>query len=43
MREWQVDERPATPYTRCCVAAMWLMRDKLALVGTTHTVEQARL
>jgi monoterpene epsilon-lactone hydrolase len=41
MLDWQVDERPATLYTRCYVAAMWLWRDKQAFEGTTHTPERA--
>jgi epsilon-lactone hydrolase len=41
MIRWDVDDRPATPYTRAYVAAMWLRRDKRAFEGAEHTLEVA--
>jgi epsilon-lactone hydrolase len=39
---WEVDDRPATLYTRLYIAGMWLARDKRAFEGTDHTLEKAR-
>ena len=35
---WEVDDRPATLYTRVYMAGMWLMRDKRAFEGAEHTL-----
>lgn len=42
MIRWDVDERPATPYTRLYVKGMWLSRDKAAFEGGRHTLAKAR-
>jgi epsilon-lactone hydrolase len=39
---WEVDDRPATLYTRIYLAGMWLARDKRAFEGAEHTLEEAR-
>jgi len=39
---WEVDERPATPYTRLYIKGMWLGRDKAAFEGKQHTLAKAR-
>lgn len=39
---WEVDDRPATPYTRAYVKGMWLARDKKAFEGARNTLERAR-
>jgi len=39
---WDVDDRPATLYTRAYVAGLWLARDKRAFEGTAHTLHTAR-
>lgn len=42
MIRWEVDDRPATPYTRLYLAGMWLARDKAAFEGERHTLDKAR-
>ncbi len=39
---WEVDDRPATLYTRAYLAGMWLTRDKRAFEGAGHTLHTAR-
>jgi len=39
---WEVDDRPATLYTRAYMAGMWLARDKRAFEGAEHTLRTAR-
>lgn len=39
---WDVDDRPATAWTRAYVRAMWLARDKHAFEGAEHTLAAAR-
>jgi epsilon-lactone hydrolase len=39
---WEVDDRPATLYTRAYMAGMWLSRDKRAYEGTRQTLHTAR-
>ncbi|MCW2843222.1 MAG: Alpha/beta hydrolase fold-3 domain protein [Nocardioides sp.] len=39
---WDVDDRPATAYTRAYIAAMWLNRDKQAFEGARRTLATAR-
>jgi epsilon-lactone hydrolase len=39
---WDVDDRPATLYTRAYMAGMWLARDKRAFEGEEHTLRAAR-
>ena len=39
---WDVDDRPASLYTRGYVAAMWLNRDKQAFEGAEQTLATAR-
>ena len=39
---WEVDDRPATLYTRAYMAGMWLARDKRAFEGEAHTLHTAR-
>lgn len=39
---WDVDDRPATLYTRAYVKGMWLARDKRAFEGARNTLETAR-
>jgi epsilon-lactone hydrolase len=39
---WEVDDRPATLYTRAYIAGMWLARDKRAFEGSSHTLHTAR-
>jgi acetyl esterase/lipase len=42
MLQWNVDERPATPYTRAYIKGMWLNRDKAAFEGEQQTLDEAR-
>ncbi len=42
MTQWDVDDRPATLFTRAYVWGMWLRRDKRAFEGATHTRREAR-
>jgi epsilon-lactone hydrolase len=39
---WDVDDRPATLYTRAYMAGMWLARDKRAFEGEERTLRTAR-
>jgi epsilon-lactone hydrolase len=39
---WEVDDRPATLYTRAYMAGMWLSRDKRAFEGAAQTLKTAR-
>lgn len=39
---WDVDDRPATLYTRAYVLGMWMARDKRAFEGARHTLQAAR-
>ena len=39
---WEVDDRPASLYTRAYLAGMWLARDKRAFEGAAHTLHTAR-
>ena len=39
---WEVDDRPATLYSRAYMAGMWLSRDKRAFEGAAKTLHTAR-
>jgi hypothetical protein len=39
---WEVDDRPATLYTRAYMAGMWLARDKRAFEGSEYALRTAR-
>jgi monoterpene epsilon-lactone hydrolase len=40
--QWEVDDRPASLYTRAYMAGMWLARDKRTFEGAEHTLRTAR-
>jgi acetyl esterase/lipase len=42
LTDWQVDDRPAHPWTRIYMAGMWARRDKSAFEGSEQTLRTAR-